>query len=137
MSYTNPLSRLSSPLGITNWGSIKKAGLQLMADCLKKGSNTGGEIFVRDGTSEFPILVVFMWESGARFEGKLNHYENDPTMYSVQLSQAAIAELASNSTYGSDGAASNVSLIPPGGIHLASNNGGAIYERSIDTSQSE
>lgn len=25
-----------------------------------------------------PVLVIFMWASGATFETKLNHYENDP-----------------------------------------------------------
>lgn len=32
-----------------------------------------------------PVLVIFMWASGARFETKLNEYENDPT-FSPQLS---------------------------------------------------
>ena len=42
-----------------------------------------------------------MWASGARFEAKLNQYENDPT-YSPQLSQRVAGELSkntSNSTY--------------------------------------
>jgi len=42
------------PLGITSWGSIKISGSQLVAECLEKGSNTGGEIFVRDSTHTFP-----------------------------------------------------------------------------------
>ena len=32
-----------------------------------------------------PVLVIFMWASGARFEERLNHYENDPS-FSPQLS---------------------------------------------------
>ena len=92
MPYTNPLSRLTLPLGITSWGSIKTAGLNLIADCLKKKSSSGGEIFVKDSTSENPVLVIFMWASAASFEAKLNNYENDPT-FSVQLSQSVIGEL--------------------------------------------
>lgn len=48
MPYTNPISRLVFPIGITSWGSIRNAGTQLMAECLKQGSSSGGEIFVKD-----------------------------------------------------------------------------------------
>ena len=41
------------------------------------------------GTSVKPVLVIFMWASGAKFENKLNQYENDP-FYSPQLSLAAV-----------------------------------------------
>lgn len=39
----------------------------------------------RPGTSLNPVLVIFMWASGAGFETKLNQYEND-VRYSPQLS---------------------------------------------------
>lgn len=35
-----------------------------------------------------PVLVIFMWASGAPFETKLNHYENDP--FSSELSLVKI-----------------------------------------------
>ncbi len=41
------------------------------------------------GTAEDPVLVIWMWASGANFEAKLNQYENDPT-FSPQLSISAI-----------------------------------------------
>lgn len=34
--------------------------------------------------STSPVLVIFMWASGASFEKKLNYYENDP--FSPELS---------------------------------------------------
>ena len=42
-----------------------------------------------------PVLIVFMWASGAKFEAKLNQYENDPL--SPQLS---VAEVGVNWTDG-------------------------------------
>lgn len=41
------------------------------------------------GTSINPVLVIFMWSSGARFETKLNQYENNPSI-SPQLSLAIV-----------------------------------------------
>ena len=46
------------------------------------------------GISMSPVLVIFMWASGAAFEAKLNHYENDP--FSAELSLVEI----SNATEG-------------------------------------
>lgn len=43
-----------------------------------------------------PVLVIFMWASGANFETKLNQYENDPS-FSPQLS------LAEGGVNGTDG----------------------------------
>ena len=40
-----------------------------------------------------PVLVIFMWASGAKFEAELNKYENDP--FSPQLS---LAEVGANRT---------------------------------------
>ena len=97
MPYTNPLSRLTFPLGITNWGTIKTSGVQLLTECLKKGKSSGGQMFVKDSTSTHPVLVIFMWASGANFEVKLNRYENDPT-YSAQLSATTVGELSLNGT---------------------------------------
>ena len=50
------------------------------------------------GTSFNPVLVIFMWASGAKFENKLNQYENDP-FFSPQLSLAAVGV---NGTGGGD-----------------------------------
>lgn len=55
MPYTNPHTHSVLPMGITSWGSIKVAGTQLMADCLKSGKSSGGEIFVRDSTHVFRV----------------------------------------------------------------------------------
>lgn len=41
-----------------------------------------------------PVLVIFMWASGAKFERKLNQYENDP-LFSPQLS---LVEVGVNGT---------------------------------------
>ena len=49
MPYTDPLSRLTNPLDISNWGTIKSNGNMLMRDCLDRKS-AGGEIFVRSST---------------------------------------------------------------------------------------
>ena len=87
------------PSEISSWGSIKVAGAGLMRNCLQgKGGNQGGEVYVKDsrdtrlnmevgnvvsvidntscciGTSKFPVLTMFMWQSGAAFEAKLNMY---------------------------------------------------------------
>ena len=97
MPYTNPLSRSTLPLGISSWGSIKTAGLLLIADCLQKKSSSGGEIFVKDSTSMGPVLAIFMWANAASFEAKLNMYENDPT-FSVQLSESVVGELGTSGT---------------------------------------
>ncbi|KAL6721703.1 hypothetical protein ACLMJK_000807 [Lecanora helva] len=97
MHYTNPRSRMTSPLGISSWGSIKSAGTRLMADCLKTGSSSGGEMAVKDKTSEDPVLIIYMWASGASFETKLNRYEDDPT-YSVQLAQGTFNGTNPNGT---------------------------------------
>ncbi|KAL9137141.1 MAG: hypothetical protein Q9175_001653 [Cornicularia normoerica] len=43
-----------------------------------------------------PVLVIFMWASGAKFETKLNQYENNPTI-SPQLT---LAEAGVNGTDG-------------------------------------
>ncbi len=43
-----------------------------------------------------PVLVIFMWASGAKFEAELNKYENDPS-FSPQLS---LAEVGANRTDG-------------------------------------
>ena len=32
-----------------------------------------------------PVLVIFMWASGATFETKLNQYENDPFFPDLSL----------------------------------------------------
>ena len=122
MHYTNPRSRQFYPLGISNWGTIKTAGKALMAECLKKGSVSGGEIFVNDSMSISPVLVVFMWASGAPFEADLNTYENNP-MYSAQLSQVAVGELGNNGTnnsYIGTGSRTNITLGMPTGIHSSS-----------------
>lgn len=37
------------------------------------------------GLSTSPVLVVFMWASGAAFETKLNRYENDPFSLGLSL----------------------------------------------------
>ena len=95
MPYTNPLSRSTFPLGISSWGSIKTAGLLLIADCLQKKGSSGGEIFVKDSTSRDPVLAIFMWASAATFEAKLNIYENDPT-FSVQLSESVVDEFGAS-----------------------------------------
>ena len=113
--YTNPNSRQYYPLGISNWGTIKTIGKNLMTECLKKGSISGGEIFVNDSMSIFPVLVIFMWASGAAFEADLNAYENNP-MYSAQLSQVAVGGLSINGTVGpytSEGLKTNITLGVP------------------------
>ena len=46
MPYTNPATRMSYPLDISSWGSIKQYGNWLMHDCLDQYS-AGGEIFVK------------------------------------------------------------------------------------------
>ncbi|KAL9067276.1 MAG: hypothetical protein Q9161_006975 [Pseudevernia consocians] len=52
--------------------------------------------FYAMSTSINPVLVIFMWASGAKFEAKLNKYENDPS-FSPQLS---FAEVSVNGTDG-------------------------------------
>ena len=49
MPYTDPLTRLSNPLDISSWGSIKSKGNTLIHDCLDQES-AGGEISVRSST---------------------------------------------------------------------------------------
>ncbi|KAF6238314.1 hypothetical protein HO173_003594 [Letharia columbiana] len=95
MPYTNPATRLANPLDISSWGIIKSYGNSLMQDCLEEKS-AGGEIFIKSSTSMNPVLVIFMWASGANFETKLNQYENDPS-FSPQLS------LAEGGVNGTDG----------------------------------
>ena len=99
MPYVNPLTHSSNPLGISNWLSIKRNGSQLIADCLKQKSRSGGEIFVKDQVSMGPVLTIFMWAKGAAFEKKLNQYENEPR-YSPQLSQELAGYVGTNKTVG-------------------------------------
>ena len=137
MHYTNPRSRQAFPLGISNWASIKTAGLQLVASCLKTGSISGGEVFVKDSTSEDPVLVIFMWASGAKFEERLNQYENDP-MYSAQLSQTAIGVQVTNETNNTNmrgGPTANMSLNLPMESVLPSSMGEDVGDSFIDTSR--
>ena len=49
MPYTDPLSRLTNPLDISSWASIKSRADMLMHDCLDQES-AGGEIPVRSST---------------------------------------------------------------------------------------
>ncbi|CAF9904492.1 MAG: hypothetical protein ALECFALPRED_008581 [Alectoria fallacina] len=95
MPYTNPATRLVNPLDISSWGVIKSYGNSLMHDCLDQQS-TGGEIFIESSMSMSPVLVIFMWASGAKFETRLNQYENDPR-FSPQLS---LAEVGVNGRHG-------------------------------------
>lgn len=140
MPYTNPLTRSVQPMAISSWTSVRSSGHQLIKGCLDKQGD-GGEVFVTsrmntfscDGslrllftsknlnadyqffvaeTSEDPVLVMFMWASGARFEAKLNQYENDPT-YSPQLSLSAISIDEKNNSLVSIGNTDNGTMVIP------------------------
>lgn len=125
MPYTNPRTRLVQPLGITNWGSIKTAGKGLINECLNKGSSAGGETFVKDSSSADPALVIFMWASGAKFEAKLNHYEDDST-YSPQLSLAVLEGFnGTNGTLVGGGVVPSGILIRPVETALPQGGGGS------------
>lgn len=63
-----------------------------------------------------------MWASGARFEAKLNQYENEPT-FSPQLSMAAVGAIGLNETdtnFGSIGANLSASVSKPVQLALPS-----------------
>ena len=109
MPYVNPLSGLGFALGISNWASIKAAGIQLMAECLKRGKSSGGEFFVADTTSTDPVLTIYMWASGAKFEAELNQYENNPTS-AAPLSQPSLGELNGNESIDAGAMPLNTSL---------------------------
>ena len=49
MPYTDPATRLTNPLDINSWGTIKSSGSSLILDCLDRKS-AGGEIFIKSGT---------------------------------------------------------------------------------------
>lgn len=133
MPYVNHNSGIGFALGISNWGSIKAAGTQLMTDCLKKEGSSGGEFFVRDSTSIGPVLAIYMWASGASFEASLNKYENDPTN-NTPPTHAFPGGLSSNDTYKVAGAPSNVSTNGLPESTTASTVGGPSGDISIDTS---
>lgn len=50
-------------------------------------------------TARDPVLVIWMWASGANFEAKLNQHEDDPT-FSPQLSISAMGPSGFNRTDG-------------------------------------
>ena len=37
-----------------------------------------------------PVLVIFMWASGAEFEAQLNQYENDPLSPHLSITEAGV-----------------------------------------------
>ena len=68
-------------------------------------------IFTRlnSGTSLDPVLVLFMWASGAEFEQKLVKYEYDPT-YSPQLLLSAVGINETNGTSSDSVAAASTAI---------------------------
>ncbi|KAG8530520.1 uncharacterized protein KY384_005023 [Bacidia gigantensis] len=83
----------------SSWRSIIEAGNALMDQCLDKGDKTGGQINILSPTQRNPTLTLFMWQSvDAKFEKKLNEYENDPLNVAPQIAMFATSQQSGNGT---------------------------------------
>lgn len=98
---------------------------------VSKGLLTDGKFPTE--TSENPVLVMFMWASGAIFEAKLNQYENDPN-FSPQLSISAIGANGMNDSFTNIGIIENGTVNTPTVSTLPSSLGRVENSDSIDIS---
>lgn len=88
------------------------------------------------GTSREPVLVIWMWASGANFEATLNQYENDRN-FSPQLSDilgGTIGDRLVNGTVLGAGAKPNAKPVTPVGLNFTFSNNDTYSSGSIETS---
>ena len=70
--------------GIASWNAVRHAGLQLINECVGK-DEFGGRQYVISNVYHHPLMVLFLWGNGAKFEAALNAVMSDPEDFAGKL----------------------------------------------------